>query len=168
MDYLEVDLEGFGYEEIKEMSKLLKDYVNNKVTLNFDRNFSGTPIKVGFNLNSGNVFLIDDNYTVAMGSPLDIFLSLPYSGEEGFPGDFEGKDIAEFSSDDVEYLKKFGTFNEKGNFKENKFKTDELIRCKFISEYGTSHDAKWIDLNSESLPKIIEFLKKLQTLKGAD
>jgi len=50
----------------------------------------------------------------------------------------------------------------------NRIQTDKLIRCKFISEYGTLHDTKWIDLNSESIPKIIEFLKKLQTLEGAD
>lgn len=122
MDYFEVDFSGFGWRELIEVAKLLTDYTNNNVTLNCDRHFSGSPLKIGVNLNSGNVFLLDDDLSVAMGSPLDIFLSLPYSGEEGFPKDFEGTNQDDYNPDDVEYLENYGSFDEFGVYTENKFK----------------------------------------------
>jgi len=73
------DLSNFGYVEIDEAIKLLKEYKNHKSIL-------GAMVQIEFNPNSGNVFLIDNNYDTAMmnGDVLDRWYSCPVCGHEGF------------------------------------------------------------------------------------
>ena len=75
------DLRDFGYRELAMARDLLKaycefgntDYLNDKV-------------QIAFNTHSGYVFLVDEDYNVAMecdGQLLDWFVT-PYEGHEGF------------------------------------------------------------------------------------
>lgn len=51
--------------------------------------FHGGGVKFAFNRSSGNVFLVNDDYGVAMmnGDKLESFYSSPYEGREGFFAD---------------------------------------------------------------------------------
>jgi len=110
--YYEADFNGFGYMELDEAGKLLSFYAADPTSAltplaldYFGAGYSGSYVKVGFNANSGNVFLIDEDYNVVManGGKLDLFISLPYSGEEGFYDDL--MDIYEdLDLEDQEYL----------------------------------------------------------------
>ena len=107
--YFEGDLSKLGDREIFMLADMLKLWASSKITQIAADNFY--PIKTfGFNANSGNVFLIDDNYQIVMEADgeLDLFISLPYSGEEGFSYEFQGRDRGEFNSEDVEYLESLG------------------------------------------------------------
>ena len=108
-NYYEGDLSELGIRENLILSDLLKMWAEGKMTKNAADVFDSLKA-FGFNASSGNVFLIDDNYNVLMdaGGELDLFISLPYSGEEGFPYEFEGRDKGEFNSEDVEYLESLG------------------------------------------------------------
>lgn len=79
------DLSEFGYIELDEAGTLLKAYADNPYVLN------GSNINVEFNPNSGNVFLVDGDYNVAMmnGDNLELFYSCPICGHEGFLEDME-------------------------------------------------------------------------------
>jgi hypothetical protein len=48
--------------------------------------FDDSGVKFGFNRNSGNVFLVNEDHQVAMveGMVLESFYSSPYEGKEGF------------------------------------------------------------------------------------
>lgn len=48
--------------------------------------FDDSGVKVAFNKDSGNVFLVNENYHVAMmnGDELETFYTSPYEGKEGF------------------------------------------------------------------------------------
>jgi len=110
--YFEADFNGFGYRELDEAGKLLSFYAADPTSAltpialdYFGAGYSGSYVKVGFNANSGNVFLIDEDYNVVMpnGGKLDLFITTPYSGEEGFYDDL--MDIYdELDEEDQEYL----------------------------------------------------------------
>jgi hypothetical protein len=116
--YYENDLSHLGNKELKDLAKLLTFWSENKITHNAHNNM-GKIEKFGFNGNSGYVFLIDDNYNTFMdnGSHLDIWLSCPYGGDEGFPEEFNGNHEDDYNQDDVDYLKNFGEFGKDGKFK---------------------------------------------------
>jgi hypothetical protein len=78
------DLGQFGYREIEIAAKLLTAYCENKSILD-------DGVKVEFNPNSGNVFLVDGNYNVAMmnGDKLEKWYNCPYCGQEGFLEDMK-------------------------------------------------------------------------------
>ena len=96
----------FGYRELDMAGDLLTKYANGTMSRMARDYFSGPyGIQVGFNKNSGNVFLVDEDYNVLMddGKELDLFISTPYSGEEGFYDDL--MDIyEELDEEDKEYL----------------------------------------------------------------
>jgi len=73
------DFSLFGFIEIQEAAKLLTAYCE-------DKNILGDGVKVEFNPNSGNVFLVDENYDVAMmnDGKLEKWYSCPHCGFEGF------------------------------------------------------------------------------------
>ena len=79
------DLSEFGYEELDMTGTLLNAYADNPNVLD------GSEINVEFNPNSGNVFLVDENYNVAMmnGDNLELFYSCPICGYEGFLNEME-------------------------------------------------------------------------------
>ena len=62
-------------------------------------NFSDSGVRVAFNMNSGYVFLVNDDFQCAMmnGDNLEIFHSTPYEGHEGFLSDL----LDEYSPDDL-------------------------------------------------------------------
>ena len=91
----------FGYMELSEAGTLLNAYVDNPNVL------EGSNINVEFNPNSGSVFLVDEDYNVAMmnGDNLELFYSCPICGHEGFLEDMEhGEDDEECQ----EYLNEIG------------------------------------------------------------
>ena len=71
--------------------------------------FYESGIRLAFNRNSGYVFLVNDDYQIAMmnGDKLDIWHSLPFSGEEGFLEDFEDR-FNDLYEEDREYLRAQG------------------------------------------------------------
>lgn len=79
------DLTEFGQKELHDAGKLLIALAESNET-----EYLGNGVAVEFNPDSGNVFLVDENYNVAMltddGKLEDWFVS-PYEGEEGFYDD---------------------------------------------------------------------------------
>lgn len=90
----EADFSEFGYREIRIASKLLNAYLDSN---DLDMPLSG--LKVGFNENSGYVFLMDEDYNTYMmnGDKLEQFYSCPNCGNEGFKEEF--KDYTEDCKD---------------------------------------------------------------------
>tara|TARA_R100000426_G_C4787226_1_gene97080 strand:+ start:282 stop:623 length:342 start_codon:yes stop_codon:yes gene_type:complete len=76
------NLADFGYRELEEAGKLLLAIKNG-----LPNDFDNQGIKVGFNMNSGYVFLTNDEHQVAMyddeSQKLYSFYSTPYEGLEG-------------------------------------------------------------------------------------
>jgi len=76
------NLADFGYRELDEAGKLLSGIKNG-----LPDDFYDQGIKVGFNMNSGYVFLTNDDYQVAMyddeSEKLYSFYTTPYEGREG-------------------------------------------------------------------------------------
>jgi len=76
------NLADFGIRELKEAGKLLSAIGNG-----LPDDFDNQGIKVGFNMNSGYVFLTNDEYQVAMyddeSEELYSFYTTPYEGKEG-------------------------------------------------------------------------------------
>jgi len=94
------DLSKFGHRELTTARDLLNEYLKG-----FDGLSDG--IAVEFNPNSGNVFLVDEDYNVAMmkGDKLELWYNCPYCGHEGFKEDMKHKPLA---ADCTEYLKQIG------------------------------------------------------------
>lgn len=100
------DLSEFGYREIAMGRDLLTAYLDNNQTQNMD---SG--IKIEFNPNSGNVFLVDGDYNAAMmnGDKLCDWYSCPICGHEGFKEDMNhNEDVVGFNEECQEYLNDIG------------------------------------------------------------
>jgi len=80
-DYYTEDLSKFGYRELDMTGDLLK-----AIKKGLPSDFYDEGIKVGFNMNSGYVFLTNEEYQVAMvddEGKLYSFYSSPYEGKEG-------------------------------------------------------------------------------------
>ena len=110
MEFYTEDLADFGRKELFELGDILKKWESNGLPQDFEE--SG--VKPAFNMNSGNVFLVNEDYQVAMINPstdkLESFYSLSYSGEEGFADDLkELYDRGEVEDEeDVEQLRDLG------------------------------------------------------------
>lgn len=78
------DFSQFGFRELKMAAELLNAYVEGKWASRKDRLDGG--LKIEFNPNSGNVFLVDDEFNVAMmnGYALENWFSCGVCGTEGF------------------------------------------------------------------------------------
>lgn len=81
------DLMQFGNRELKLAGELLSALKTEKDKTRF----LSHGVAVEFNPNSGNVFIVDEDYNVAMmnGDTLEDFFSCPECGHEGFLEDFE-------------------------------------------------------------------------------
>jgi len=69
--------------------------------------FNSTGAKFAFNRNSGNVFLVNEDYQCAMmnGDKLESFYSTPYNGLEGFISDLLYDNEPEgIHTEDAEYI----------------------------------------------------------------
>lgn len=78
------DLMDFGYRELDIAGDLLKTVKTNK-----DKSSLCNQVAIEFNPQSGEVFLLDEDYNVAMmnGEFLEDFLNCPHCGFEGFSED---------------------------------------------------------------------------------
>jgi hypothetical protein len=86
-----VDLAKFGFREIE----MLRDILDAWVKHGLPEDFSGEGVHPMFNMNSGNVFLTNEEFQVAMmnGDTLESFYSCPECGHEGFAEEMrEGSD----------------------------------------------------------------------------
>jgi len=91
------DLMDFGYRELHAAGRILLTLK----TKNDETRFLGSQVKLEFNPNSGNVFLVDDDFNVAMmnGDKLEDFFTCPECGHEGFIEDMKhegGKGCREY------------------------------------------------------------------------
>lgn len=107
-EYYTEDLSKFGYRERVELEKILHAW--NEHGLPSD--FWDSEVRPAFNMNSGYVFLTNSEYQACMlcsGTPdtLEIWHTLPYSGEEGFMFDLQDLDRDTLHPDDVEYLEQY-------------------------------------------------------------
>lgn len=68
--------------------------------------FNEDNVKLAFNKNSGYVFLVNDDYQVAMmnGNNLECFYTSPYDGHEGFLSDLLEEVDDSWHPDDIEWL----------------------------------------------------------------
>ena len=101
------DWSKFGYREIEQATDLLSAYKNRRWTKRANDYFDWSSMKPAFNTSSGYVFLTDDDYNVVMlndNDDLDLWISTPYEGHEGFYNDLID-DIKEYHEEDQEYLK---------------------------------------------------------------
>lgn len=96
------NLADFGFREIKMARDLLDAYINNGLPEDFEQ--SG--VTVMMNQNSGNVFLTNDEFQVAMESDgkLYSFYSSPYEGKEGSFDDLLAE-YGDMHSEDQEWFK---------------------------------------------------------------
>ncbi len=85
------DLADFGRRERAEAARLLAEPL--------PETFYNDGVKLAFNRNSGNVFLVNSDYQVAMmnGVDLQVFHTTPYEGHEGFIEDL----LEEYTPDDL-------------------------------------------------------------------
>ncbi len=93
------DLSSFGCRELDMAGDLLKALKTEK-----DKTaYLSDGVKVEFNPNSGNVFLVDEGYNVAMMNDdmLEDWFTCPYCGHEGFKENMEHEPE---DSDCTEYL----------------------------------------------------------------
>lgn len=93
----------FGFREIRMLKNILTAWVENGLP----DEFSFDNVRPAMNMNSGYVFLVNDDYQVAMmnGDSLELFHTLPYSGQEGFLSDLLEENVPDdLHSEDVEYL----------------------------------------------------------------
>lgn len=84
------DFSNFGFIELKEAAALLTEFVHNDDV----RDCFSTGVAVEFNPESGNVFLVDEDFNVAMicDGDLEMFYSCSECGHEGFKEDFKDQD----------------------------------------------------------------------------
>jgi hypothetical protein len=86
--------------------ELLKLYRSNSFTT-LARNTFGELKRVGFNPNSGDVWLEDEDYNVLMvnNGKLDLFINTPYGGIEGFLSDIlDENNLNDLHEEDKAYL----------------------------------------------------------------
>jgi hypothetical protein len=97
------DLAQFGYRERKMAAELLTASVNQ----GFPEGFSDEGVTLAMNMNSGYVFLTNEDYDVAMmnGDKLEMWHNCPYCGHEGFKEDMAHEPKA---ADCTEYLQQIG------------------------------------------------------------
>lgn len=90
-EYYTEDLSKFGARERDMLGDILKQPLPDT--------FSGSGVKPAMNMGSGYVFLVNDDYQVAMmnGDTLEVFHTTPYDGHEGFITDL----LDEYTPDDL-------------------------------------------------------------------
>ena len=107
MNYYTEDISKFGYRERDMLIELLQAWQDNGLP----DGFYGDGVRPAFNMNSGNVFLVNEDYQVCMatqtdeGTRLEIWHTLPYSGQEGFLSDLLDIHPSGLCEDDIEYIR---------------------------------------------------------------
>lgn len=100
------DWSQFGYREIEMAKELLS---------NVKEIDSHGKVEVQFNRNSGNVFLVDEDYRVWMmlGDNIEEWFSCPYCGHEGFKQDMMHGTDEDRHAECTRYLKEIGVIEDK-------------------------------------------------------
>lgn len=100
------DLSKFGFRELKMLEQLLTAMREQGLPENFDND----GVHPMMNQNSGNVFLTNENFDVAMmnGDKLESFYSCPICGHEGF---LEEMAHGDENTECEEYCKEIGAWN---------------------------------------------------------
>ena len=96
------DLSHFGFRELKMAAELLTAYCENPP------DYLGDGVQVMMSTESGNVFLTDEDFNVAMmnGDKLDAWLFTPYEGHEGFLEDLiHDLDPQDLHAEDLELIR---------------------------------------------------------------
>lgn len=90
------------YTERKEVQNIITAWNEHGLP----NNFYEDGVKFAFNRNSGNVFLVNEEYQVAMMNEdkLDIWYSSPYHGHEGFIDELIDMMDDSWHEDDIEWL----------------------------------------------------------------
>lgn len=104
------DFSKFGWRERDMAAKLLTASCKQ----GFPEGFEDEEVTIMMNFNSGNVFFTNAEYQVCMmnGEELEMWHTLPYSGEEGFAEDLKNLDINTLNQDDIDYLVSNGIIEE--------------------------------------------------------
>jgi hypothetical protein len=101
-----IDLSKFGYREWE----MLRDILDAMIKHGLPSDFENDGVHPMFNIDSGNVFLTNAEYQVAMmnDDKLESFYSCPYCGHEGFVEEM-GKDNGHGYGDEcAEFVKELG------------------------------------------------------------
>lgn len=100
------DFAQFGYREREMAAELLTASVKQ----GFPEDFSDEGVTIAMNMNSGYVFLTNENFDVAMmnGDKLESWYTCPYCGLEGFKEDMAHDPRA---ADCTEYLQQIGVID---------------------------------------------------------
>lgn len=99
MTYYTENLSEFGHRELQEGGELLQAA--------WPKNFADNGVRLAFNKGSGYVFLVNDDYQVAMfnGDNVEMYHSTPYHGHEGFITDLlDEYEPDELNQDDIDYI----------------------------------------------------------------
>jgi hypothetical protein len=102
-NYYTENLSEFGARELGELHEILTAWLEKGLP----NNFCEAEVRPAMNKASGYVFLVNEDYQVAMlnGDSLEIYHTLPYSGIEGFLCDIIDENNPEdMNSDDLEYI----------------------------------------------------------------
>lgn len=115
-DYVTSDLGLFGYRELGMAGDLLSalSRCSEGSPWTDTTEYLGDGIHVCFNRSSGNVFLSDEDYNVAMmnGDTLEDWFVCPYCGHEGFKENMDHGERDELHPDCVEYLEQIGVLKD--------------------------------------------------------
>jgi hypothetical protein len=105
MSYYTEDFTEFGSRERQELIDILNAWQN----YGLPDDFFPDGVKPAFNKNSGYVFLVNSEYQVCMliGGKLELWHTLPYSGQEGFLEDLRKIDQETLNQEDIDYLEQF-------------------------------------------------------------
>lgn len=103
------DLNKFGFREKDMMIDLFQLYRDNKISNLAHDYFDFGTMKPAFNMNYGIVFLTDDDYNMLMENDgkLDLFLTTPHDGHEGFYDELI-LEIKDYHPEDQKYLNDIG------------------------------------------------------------
>jgi len=96
------DLSEFGKSQLLLASKLILALAEG----NLPNGFIDENVQLMLNKNSGNVFLTNEYFDVAMfnNDRLEMWYTLPYSGEEGFKEYFDNIDLNKYNEYDRDYI----------------------------------------------------------------
>lgn len=100
------DLSKFGYRELEILRDILDSYLSNGVPAGF----SNHGMRPAFNMHSGYVFLVNEDYDVLMlddDKKLQYYLSCPECGNEGFKEDLSFQENGCGSECCIEYAKDY-------------------------------------------------------------
>jgi len=97
------DFSKFGYRERRIAEELLREWNKD----NLPEDFEYDEVTIMFNTHSGNVFLTNGSFQVAMmnDTGLESFYTCPYCGHEGFKEDMEHEPE---NAECAEYMREIG------------------------------------------------------------